>query len=221
MKLQKAKELAIQMRRKRIELRELLAEKISFETNTAESLSENTKFDFIVSQCTYHTNGSKVYDSLEDYETKSDDPVAFQAAQALAEMMFSMDKDFESNLPENKFLKQYKFVDEELRLVNKDGKRVDTEGRLINEEGRYIDEEGGYVDVDGNPIDEDGDYLVEDVLPFLDDEGNPLAAEETSEDEEGDEETKPKASKPKKKATRKKKAETTAKATVEATAESE
>ena len=189
MKLQKAKELAIQMRRKRIELRELLAEKISFETNTAESLSENTKFDFIVSQCTYHTNGSKVYDSLEDYETKSDDPVAFQAAQALAEMMFSMDKDFESNLPENKFLKKFNLVNEDLSLVNNEGHTVDLDGRLINKEGHYLDADGNRIDKEGNPLNEDGTYVIQGT--YLDDNGKPIALnKQKKEDEDKTEETK-------------------------------
>ena len=80
------------------------------------------------------------------------------------------------NLPENSFLKSYKFVDEDLRLVNKDGQLVDLEGRLVNEEGRYIDADGNFIDVDGNPVSEEGDYKFE-FTPFLDDDGNPVELE--------------------------------------------
>ena len=71
MTLSEAKETAIQMRRKRADLRDLLAEKIGLEANTAESLSENAKFDYIVANCTFDENGSRVYASKEDYESKS------------------------------------------------------------------------------------------------------------------------------------------------------
>jgi hypothetical protein len=169
MKLGEAKKLAIEMRKKRIELRELLTEKITFETNTAESISENTKFDYIVSQCTFDTDGEKVYDSLDDYETRADDPIAYFAAQALAEMMFQMDKDFESSLPENKFLKKFKLVNEDLSLINKDGHTVDIDGSLINELGHFLDGDGGRIDKQGNKLLEDGTYVIQGT--YLDEDG--------------------------------------------------
>ena len=171
-KLGEAKNLAIEMRKKRIELRELLTEKITFETNTAESLSENTKFDYIVAHCTFNTDGTNVYSGLEDYETRSDDPIAFHAASALAEMMFQMDKDFEASLPENKFLKKFKLVNEDLSLVNKEGHTVDIEGRLINEDGHWLDEDGNRIDKDGNALYEDGTYVIQGT--YLDEDGKAI-----------------------------------------------
>jgi hypothetical protein len=168
-KISKAKGLAIEMRRKRIELRDLLSERIEFEQNTAESLSENVKFDYIVAHCTYDVQGNRVYGSMDDYETRSDDPIAFGAAQALAEMMFSMDDDFEKRLPENKFLTKFNFVNEDLSLVNKDGHTVDTEGRLIDKEGQYRDKDDNRTDREGNPLHEDGTYIIQST--YLDDDG--------------------------------------------------
>ena len=222
-RLSEAKEMALEIRVLRAEMRELIGERTSMDSNTAEGLADNARFDYLVSVSVFDKKGSSFFEDIDDYKRKSSDLVSIRAAGEMANILYDLDPKFENNLPENKFLKEYKFVDEDLRLVNPDGHRVDAEGRLINDDGRYVDEKGGYVDVDGNPIDEDGDYVVEDALPFLDDDGNPIAAEEKSEDEEGVEETEPEASKPKKKSTtkRKKKAETTTKATVEATAESE
>lgn len=171
-KIGKAKDLAIEMRKKRIELRELLTERITFETNSAESISENTKFDYIVSQCTFDTNGEKIYASLDDYETRADDPIAFSAAQALAEMMFQMDKDFESSLPENKFLKRFKLVNDDLSLINKDGHTVDVDGSLINDLGHYLDEDGGRIDKEGNKLLEDGTYVLQGT--YLDEDGKTI-----------------------------------------------
>ena len=159
LKTSEGKKIAIQMRRKRIELRDLLAEKVSLEQNTAESLSDNAKFDYIVSQCTFDQHEQPVYNSIDDYSNRSDDPIAFAAASALATMLYSLDKDFEMKLPENKFLAKFDYINDDLHLVNKDGNKVDTEGRLVNDLGQFINEEGKRVDVDGNLLDEDGAYI--------------------------------------------------------------
>ena len=159
LKTSEGKKIAIQMRRKRIELRDLLAEKVALEQNTAESLSDNAKFDYIVSQCTFDINELPVYNSIDDYSNRSDDPIAFAAASALATMLYSLDKDFEMKLPENKFLAKFDYINDDLHLVNKDGNKVDTEGRLVNDLGQFINEEGKRVDIDGNLLDEDGAYI--------------------------------------------------------------
>jgi hypothetical protein len=92
-------------------------------------------------------------------------------------MLYGLDQDWEAKLPENKFLKEYEFVDDKLRLVNKEGHYITTDGKRVDENFRYIDEEGNFVDEDGNRIDEDGLPVVE-SKPFLDDEtGKPIVKE--------------------------------------------
>lgn len=159
LKTSEGKRIAIEMRKKRIELRDLLAQKVTLEQNTAESLSDNAKFDYIVAHCTYDSNEQKVYESLDDYSNRNEDPIAFAAAQALAEMMYSLDKNFEENLPENRFLKKFEYINDDMHLVNSTGHKVDTEGRLINDEGHYINDEGERVDIDGHLLNEDGIYV--------------------------------------------------------------
>ena len=159
MKLSQAKDIAFEMRKKRLELRDLLASKIELEGNTAESLSENAKFDYLVANCTFYEDGKNVYNSVEEYNDKSEDPIAFSAAATLAALMYSLDKDFEEKLPENQFLIKANLVNDDLALVNKDGNRVDTEGRLINDLGQYVDGDGNRVDIDGHPLDADGNYI--------------------------------------------------------------
>ena len=159
LKTSEGKEMAIQMRRKRIELRDLLAEKVSLEQNTAESLSDNAKFDYIVAKCTFDKDEQPVYKDMDDYSSRQDDEVAFAASQALAAMLYSLDKDFEMKLPENKFLAKFEYIDNDLHLVNKEGHKVDTENRLVNDLGQFIDEKDNRVDIDGNPLDEDGAYI--------------------------------------------------------------
>jgi hypothetical protein len=162
------KRIAIQMRIKRNELRDLISERMSFEQNTAEAISDNARFDFLVANCTYDENQQRVYKDLEDYTQNADSEIAFAAATALAQLMYSIDKDFEARLPENKFLKMFNFVNDDLTLVNNDGNMVDSEGRRIDENGYYLDDDGNRVDKDGNPLDENGNYVMS--VEFVDDE---------------------------------------------------
>lgn len=159
MKLSDGQKKAIEMRILRNALRELISEKISMEENTAEALSDNAKFDYFVADCTFYENGQKVYSSVEDYNQKSSNEIAFAAAGALAEMMYQLDSKFEDSLPENKWLKKHSLVNQEGRLVDKDGNLVDTDGRRINDLGHYLDDQGRRVDIDGNLLNEDGTYV--------------------------------------------------------------
>lgn len=187
MKLSQAKDIAFEMRKKRLELRDLLAQKIELEGNTAESLSENAKFDYLVANCTFYEDGKNVYNSVEEYNDKSEDPIAFSAAATLAALMYSLDKDFEEKLPENQFLIKANLVNDDLALVNKDGNRVDTEGRLINDLGQYVDSDGNRVDIDGHPLDADGNYIPQ--LTYTHENGKAVKLAVEPKEETGTEET--------------------------------
>jgi hypothetical protein len=205
-----AKEIALQMKRDRETLRELISDRTSLDNHTAEGQADNAKFNYLVYACTaYGDNPSKKYfASYDDYQKRSSELVAIMAAQHVANFVYGLEDDYESKLPENKFLKDYRFVDDSGRLVNKEGKYVDTEGRLIDKNGRYIDEEGNFIDKQGNRVDEEGEYIVE-FTPFLDDDGKPvtLASDEPEEESEVVEEKPKKARKTAKKAVEKASAE--------------
>ena len=177
-KLSEAKEIAFNMRDCRNEFRVLVAERTSMDANTAEAQADNASFNYLVYSCTVDPNsGKRIFDSLDDYEENADEPFAAKAAAALADKLYQLDPDYEKGLPENKFLVQYKFADDKLRLLNEDGNLVDTEGRLLNDDGRYVNEEGELIDVDGNLVNEQGDFVSE-FSPFLDDSGKPVVLEE-------------------------------------------
>jgi hypothetical protein len=175
--LSEAKSLALEMKKNRAELRELIAVKTSLDTHTAEGQADNARFNYLVSACTvYNDTKEQYFKNYEDYLNKSGDPISVLAAQNLANMIYGLDNDYEEKLPENKFLKQYKFVDDQLRLINKEGKLIDEKGRLIDENGRFINTDNQFIDKDGNLVDKEGDYIIE-FTPFLDDEGKPIIAE--------------------------------------------
>ena len=171
LKASEGKEIAIKMRVRRSQLRDLISERISLEQNTAESISDNTRFDFLVANCTFYENGQKVYSNLDEYKERADVEPAFTAASTLAAMLYSIDKDFEAKLPENKFLKTFNFVNDDLSLVNKAGETIDLEGRQIDKNGFYLNEEGQRVDKDGNLLDEFGNYIP--TIEYFTDEDQP------------------------------------------------
>lgn len=190
--LSEAKQVALDMRKNRAELRDLIAVKTNLDTHTAEGQADNARFNYLVSVCTvYNDSKEQYFKSYEEYLNRSSDPIAILAAQNLAGMLYGLENDYEEKLPENKFLKQYKFVDDRLRLVNKDGKLVDEKGRLVDDNGRFINDKGQFIDKDGNLVDLDGDYVVE-FKPFLDDEGKPVVLDEpkTKDAKDKDETTK-------------------------------
>jgi len=176
-KLKTAKRLALTMRERRDEFRDLISERTAMDGNTAEGQADNARFNSLLIQCMVEEEtDSPIFDSLDDYDKKASEPYVISGAGQLAQMMYNLDPDYDSNLPENKFLRDYKFADKENRLINQDGNLVDEKGRLVNDEGRYVDETGSYIDIDGNKLDKDGEYVVEEK-PFLDDDGQPIVLE--------------------------------------------
>jgi len=204
-KLREAREVAMEMRTKRMEFRELISERSSMDGNTAEGQADNARFNHLASVCIVKEGTNSTYFSdMDEYENGAANPFVIEAAGQLANMMYGLDPSYEKNLPENKFLTSYKFADSELRLLNSDGHPIDEEGRLVNENGNFVDKDGNLVDIEGNAVDEEGEYIV-DSKPFLDDDGNPVVAETEEEDEEASVEEEPKAKK--KRATKKAKEE--------------
>lgn len=182
--LTEAKKLALKMRDIRVEIRDLISVRTSLDNHSAEGQADNARFNYLVSACVvYKENDKPYFKDLSDYMDRMDDPVALAGASKLATMIYGLDNNFEKNLPENKFLKKYKFVNEDLRFINKEGHTVDADGRLVDENGRFIDKEGNFVDKDGSRVDADGDYVV-DSEPFLDDDGNPVVLEEEKKEDE-------------------------------------
>lgn len=185
--LREAREIAIQMKKDREEVRSLISVRTSLDNHSAEGQADNARFNYLVSVCLVYNDSKQPYFSnMEDYLNRSNEEVAIVAAQHLASMLYGLDNDYELNLPENKFLKKYKFIDDKLRYINKEGKLTDAEGRLVDENGRYIDNQGNFVDKFGNRVDKDGEYVVE-HKPFLDDDGNPILDEEVKHDVKAEE----------------------------------
>jgi hypothetical protein len=176
--LNEAKDLAVKMRKIREDIRDLISVRTSLDNHSAEGQADNARFNYLVSACLVYNDTKQTYFlNMEDYLNRAGEAISVLAAQNLANMLYGLDNDYEGTLPENKFLKKYKFVDDRLRLIDKKGRFIDSEGRLIDESGRFIDDQGNFVDKFGNRVDEQGDYVVE-SKPFLDENGNPVVLDE-------------------------------------------
>ena len=184
-RLEEAKKVALDLKSLRIEFRSFLAEKNSLDQISVEGQAENARFAEIVRMCMLDPATRKPFFlTQEDYDASSDEPWVLGAASELASLMYGLDPDYDSRLTENKFLKEFDFVNEDLAPINKDGHLVDLEGRLINEEGRYVayreDGEQYFVNREGVEVVQtsDGDDWVRKDLatrmPFLDENDKPI-----------------------------------------------
>jgi hypothetical protein len=176
--LSKAKEIAIDMRRKRSEMVNMLSSRTDLDSNTCEGKADSVRFNFLFANCLVYNDTDEPYfkNGLGDYLLRQEDPVAGIGATEFFYLISESD-DVDSKLPENKFLKKYKFANEDFSLVDEDGRLVDTEGKHIDENGNYIkwtsDTDFILVDSNGRALNDEGEFDVE-FSGFLDDDGNQI-----------------------------------------------
>lgn len=187
--LKKAKSIAIELKRLRLEFRDLISERTAYDSNTAEGVADNERFDYLVTACVLDpASKTPVFKNSDDYDERGSEPWAVKAASELANFIYNLDPNYENNLVENSFLKKFNFTDDKGRLVNKDGHLIAID---INGDEKLIDKDGYYVAVseDGTEyrVDRDGNKI--DTIqesPFLDDDGNPITLDSAVEDKAED-----------------------------------
>ena len=221
-KLKRAKELALEMSEKRAKMVDLLSSRTDLDSNTCEGKADAARFNYLFSCCLVYDEDDEAYfpNKLDDYLENQEDPVALAGATEFYYLISGSDT-LDDNLPENIFLKKFKFVDEKLRLVDPDGRLVAVDGKHIDENGLYIkwQEDGtSYnVDANGRKVTDEGKFEVA-SSPFLDDDGKPVDESQFTDDEE---EKKPKKTRAKRKKKVKVVEETEAEAEAEDSEESE
>lgn len=182
-KLSEAKQIALDMKQKRNQMVELLSSRTDLDSNTCEGRADAVRFNYLFANClVYEENGNPYFPGgLDEYLSRQNDPVSAVGATEFF-YLISDTEQVDDNLPENKFLKKFNFVNQKYQLVDKQGKLVDSKGRHINENGNFIkwtsDTEYIFVDINGRPLDENGNFKI-DYEPFLDDDGNPIVESES------------------------------------------
>jgi hypothetical protein len=133
-KTKRARKVAIQMARDRGELAALNFERNTLDACTADAHAERARFNYLLSVCVVDPDkGSTYYASPEDLVERDDDPVGLKAADVLGRLLYGLEDDYEAQLPENKFLREQKLVDDQYRLVNRKGDFVDEDGKPLPE----------------------------------------------------------------------------------------
>ena len=177
-KLSQAKGIALGMTDNRNQMVNLLSSRTDLDSNTCEGKADAARFNYLFACClVYDETGEQYFpNKLDDYLLNQDDVVAAEGATEFYYLISGTDN-VDTKLPENKFLQKFKFVDDNLQLIDKDG-------RLINDDGKHIDTKGNFVrwnkdgtsvkvDTVGRPVNEEGDFDI-DHTAFLDDGGDPI-----------------------------------------------
>jgi hypothetical protein len=106
-KLSEAKTVAHELAKARSDLKDLVYERTALDDRTAEGQAEQARIEYLCSVCLLdHATRKPVYKSPQDMVT-SGDAVVDQALDRIATMIYEVDPDFESKLPENKFFKRF------------------------------------------------------------------------------------------------------------------
>jgi hypothetical protein len=143
MKLWDARKLAIEIRKLRNEIAALNRNRNALDASTAEAQAEQARFNFFVADCTYNPEtGQKVFRDVEHYMEEAFEDYAQECAKQFGIIQYGLDADFEKKFPENQFLLKFKFVNDKLQLINRDGHTINEDGELVNAEGLRVDEQG-------------------------------------------------------------------------------
>jgi len=121
------------------ELREDIVEAMRkrqiFDDTTVESIAEGEKIDYLIYTATINDNTNERYwESFDEMKNDRRSEVYRRVSRIASMVIYGYDVEFEKNLPENKLLKKYKLVDEDLNLIDpKTGEFVDREGNSLEE----------------------------------------------------------------------------------------
>lgn len=138
LKLSEGKQLAIDIRNCRFSVNQLLTKLRTNDSYTIEGQAENGRFDMLVALCCFDEEGERIFSSIEDYYDKKEEEYAVDAASKVASIVYELNENWETELPENKFLIEYKFVDEKLRYIDRQGRFINIAGELVDEEGNPL-----------------------------------------------------------------------------------
>ena len=173
-RLSQARQIALEMSQKRDEMITLLSSRTDLDSNTCEGKADAARFNYLFACCLVYDETDAPYfpRNIDDYLLNQDDPVAVAGASEFYYLISGNDS-IDQNLPENKFLHKFKFIDDKMRLIDKHGRLITDDGKHIDENGNFIkwEEDGTYTKVDptGRAVNAAGDFDVE-HSPFLDDE---------------------------------------------------
>lgn len=165
-KASEGRQICIDIMDKRKEVVKINSKKQIFDDTTIESIAENERLDYLIYACTvYAETGNNYWESFEDMKNDKLSQAYQKAMVAAYDVIFNVNAEFEKNLPENKWLIKYNFVDNELNYIDrKTGKKVDKNGNPVEQLEKEIKRQIDNLQGD-----------IKEEQPFVDDEtGQPI-----------------------------------------------
>lgn len=120
-----ARKLAIETNNLRMQMINKISILNEHKSLTAEGQADDAYFDTLVSCCCFNEDGTKVFKSYEDYISKSKEDYAAELARKVSEVIYG-NLDYIKDLPENKFLSEYGFINENMEYINEFGELVNS-----------------------------------------------------------------------------------------------
>jgi len=131
--LMEARKLAIETNELRMRLLNKLSILRENSSLTAEGQADDAYFDSLVSSCCFNEDGSKVFKSYDDYLNNSRESYAEKLARELANIVYG-NGDYIKEFPENKFLTEFGFLNNDLEYINESGETVDEDYQVVKKE---------------------------------------------------------------------------------------
>lgn len=148
--LAEAREKALEISDLRTEMMILEAPLSELRKFSVESQCTDASFDFLLTRCIKDVEGKHVFKTVKEYKAAPNHPWLRKAFEYFMNEYYGIDEDWQKKLPENKFLLEYGFVDEDLNFVDKEGKHINRKGEPVEEKEEV--KFSPFVDDEGNPV---------------------------------------------------------------------
>jgi hypothetical protein len=171
-KLSEGRTVCIEIMDKRKEIVGIMRKRQVFDDTTIESLAESERNDYLVYTSTvYADSGEHYWESFDDMKNDKLSEAYSKASTIVIELVYGINNEFEKRLPENRWLKKFDFVDDDLNYIDRKTKaKVDKDGNLLEDSAtvakRYVENLQGEIQAE---------------QPYIDDEtGDPVGNSETA-----------------------------------------
>ncbi|TXT66128.1 MAG: hypothetical protein BAJALOKI3v1_50128 [Promethearchaeota archaeon] len=132
---QSGRNITIEVTKLRSKIVEIMRKRQTFDDSTIESIAERDRKDYIIHTCIVDPDtGEKYWETIDDLKNDKLTDIYAKSSDMVDRVIFDFDPDFENKLPEVKWLKKYKFVDDNLRYIDPNtGEHVDEFGNPLDE----------------------------------------------------------------------------------------
>ncbi|MFA5670098.1 MAG: hypothetical protein WC967_12730 [Balneolaceae bacterium] len=134
-KFSEGRNIALDVADARQEIFDLMSKRLVLEGMTAESLADSEQYDYLISVCAiYSESGERVFNDLDDFKARSETDLGKAVIENFFESLYGLGEDYETSMPETKWLKENGFLNDEFRLIDR------KTGKLVAKDGSPIDD---------------------------------------------------------------------------------